>query len=157
MSAGDTEDGLVSELRELARRTTVICNKLIGDSGVTLAVSNLAPNYGAYARSIIRGRARLRRWLDADLIADPAFEILLDLYASGEEKSAVCLSGVGVRPGVPASTVLRWVELLEERGLIARSRDPDDGERFLLHLKSHTRELLSQWFAEISAASPPPR
>lgn len=97
-------------------------------------------------RSIQRARINRSRLFDPDLFADPAWDILLDLYASSLEQRRVSVAGLGAASGVPATTSLRWVTVLEERELIVRRTDPLDGRRVFVMLTAKGSSIMREYF-----------
>ena len=66
--------------------------------------------------SILRFRRARAEFFDAALFANPAWDMLLQLFAAKLAKRKMTLADFDV--GTPASTVARWASALEERGLI---------------------------------------
>lgn len=111
-----------------------------------------APHVGEdYVRSIIRARRRRANYFDADLFADPAWDILLDLYAGEISQRRSTVSSTCVAAAVPPTTALRWIGSLEARGLIQRRNDPLDGRRVYVSLTARALEALSNYFASLEA------
>ena len=105
---------------------------------------------GAYvARRLLSERARIGRYLDADLFADPAYDILLDLFVSGEEGRAVSMSNSACIARVPRTTALRWVRLLEERGLVELYADEGDRRSTLLRLSTSARASVMSYLRHV--------
>lgn len=75
----------------------------------------------------IESRKIRDRVLGEDLFFDPAWSILLELYVYHRRDTAVALTTLCAGSGLPPSTGLRWVTLLERRGLV--SREPDTFDR----------------------------
>ena len=90
--------------------------------------------------------AMARAWANALLATDgvfgsaltgtPAWAILIDLYISEADNRRVAISDACHAARIPATTALRWVNVLEERGYIYRRNDPKDGRRVFLRLTS---------------------
>jgi DNA-binding MarR family transcriptional regulator len=93
-------------------------------------------------RAMLASRRRRADYFDASLFADPAWDILLDLYAADQEGVSVSVSSLCIAASVPATTALRWIVRLEAVGLICREPDPFDGRRDFLQLKSHARDKM---------------
>lgn len=74
----------------------------------------------------IRARACRDRAFGDDLFFDPAWSIMLELYVHHRQQTAVSLTSLCVSVKIPPSTGLRWVSLLEKRGLVTREADPFD-------------------------------
>lgn len=88
----------------------------------------------AQTRQYLRAR-RLRDGLFPEgIFADPAWEMLLDLYACTMEGRKVCVSDACGAAGVPPTTALRWVDRLEDCGLVERRPDPVDSRRIYVEL-----------------------
>lgn len=68
-----------------------------------------------------------------------AWMILIDLFAN-EGQQHVSVSSACIASLSPPTTALRWIQTLEERGLIGRSCDNMDGRRTLLFLTDHGRQ-----------------
>ena len=91
---------------------------------------------------------RLRvKFFDQSLFADPAWDILLDLYRAHLAQQRICVTSVCFGAGVPVSTALRWLNALEERGLARRSHDPLDGRRYFVSLTEAGVSSMDGYFA----------
>lgn len=82
----------------------------------------------------IRARKRRDSVLGEDLFFDPAWSILLELYLHHRQRTAVSITALCIAAGVPSSTGLRWVTLLERRNLVARDPDPFDRRKIYARL-----------------------
>jgi DNA-binding MarR family transcriptional regulator len=95
---------------------------------------------------------KLRRmrahYLDPDLFADPAWDILLELYNARLRHKQVCVTSLCIASEVPASTALRWISLMVDRGLLERRDDPDDRRRAFVSLTEPVARRLSRFFAD---------
>lgn len=74
----------------------------------------------------IRSRACRDKAFGDDLFFDPAWSILLELYVHHRQRTATSITSLCLAAKVPPSTGLRWVALLEKRGLVIREADPFD-------------------------------
>lgn len=97
--------------------------------------------------------ARLRREIlfNSDLFADPAWDMLLDLYASHLEQVRVSVSSLCVAARVPATTALRWIARLEQDGLAVRANDPMDGRRNWIDLTGEGVDRMRRYFEMLPA------
>lgn len=102
-----------------------------------------------HVRSLIRQRRQRDRHFAADLFADPAWDMMLDLYAAHYEGRTVSVSSLCIAAAVPATTALRWIKTLVEEGLFVRISDPDDGRRIHVHLSEDARQRLDDYFDEL--------
>jgi DNA-binding MarR family transcriptional regulator len=98
-------------------------------------------------QKIIDARRLRAKFFDQNLFADPAWDILLDLYRAHLAQQRICVTSVCFGAGVPVSTALRWLNALEERGLARRSQDPLDGRRFFVELTEKGAAAMAGYFA----------
>jgi len=98
-------------------------------------------------RKIIEIRRLRAKFFDDSLFADPAWDILLDLYRAHLAQQRISVTSVCFGAGVPVSTALRWLNALEERGLARRSQDPLDGRRFFVELTQSGVSAMAGYFA----------
>jgi DNA-binding transcriptional ArsR family regulator len=103
------------------------------------------------AKAILKSRDSRERFFDADLFGEPAYDMLLDLFMSAEDKKAVSVSSACVAARVPQTTALRWISLLEKRGLVERAPDIQDGRRQLLRLTSVATESVRAFLSQTAA------
>ena len=89
------------------------------------------------------------RHFDADLFADPAWDILLDLAAARAERQQVSVTSLCIAAGVPATTALRWIGQMVDADLLVRVSDPHDRRRAYIALSDHTADALARYFSEI--------
>src|SRR3546814_17984132 len=69
-----------------------------------------------FARELLRFRRLRDRYFAGDLFADPAWDMLLDLYAARSQNShPVSVSSLCIASSVPATTALRWIKAMEEK------------------------------------------
>lgn len=71
---------------------------------------------------------------NADLFGEPAWDILLDLFIAGEIAKPVSVTSACIGASTPPTTALRWLCVLEKRGLVERIPDPHDRRRALMRL-----------------------
>ena len=85
-------------------------------------------------REFYVGRRRRARYLSADLFGEPTWDILLDLYVAARERRRVPTTSACIGAHVPPTTALRWLRILEMRGLVEREEDGRDGRRTFVRL-----------------------
>jgi DNA-binding MarR family transcriptional regulator len=103
------------------------------------------------ATAILAARRRREDMFGEDLFGDPAWDILLDLYASEARGVRVKTSSVGALAAISPTTSLRWLDILSERGLVLRTRDTGDGRRVFVQLSASGRNLLEALLDSFSA------
>lgn len=97
--------------------------------------------------SILFVRRARRTVLGEDLFSDPAWDILLELYAARLGRRRMSLSDLSRAIETPPSTTRRWVATLEERRLISSASDPTDPARVKLSAEgvSKMEHLADHW------------
>lgn len=83
----------------------------------------------AEIRAVIRARRLRGRFFTPELFADPAWDMLLDLFAAELEQRRVSVSSLCIAAAVPPTTALRWIGTMHEEGLFRREADPIDRRR----------------------------
>lgn len=73
--------------------------------------------YLDWARDQLRLRRRRSEMFSPDLWADAAWDITLELYASYYEGRSISLRQVSESAGIPEKTAIRWVDILQSRGI----------------------------------------
>ncbi len=101
----------------------------------------------ALVRRLIRLRRMREHFFAADMFADPAWDMLLDLYAARLERAQVSVSSLCIAAAVPATTALRWVKSMTDAGIFVRMADPHDGRRVFIALSEASAEALDRYFA----------
>jgi DNA-binding MarR family transcriptional regulator len=98
---------------------------------------------------ILRARLRRSEFFQGDLFADPAWDILLDLYRRdlAEPGAFTSISEILHPPGVGTTTVLRWLGKLEAQGYLKRTSDARDKRRTLVGLSRSAVSLMNRYFA----------
>jgi DNA-binding transcriptional ArsR family regulator len=88
----------------------------------------------AIARELYTMRRRRGRHLPDDLFGEPTWDILLDLYLAIGEGRRVPTTSACIGAHVPPTTALRWLRILEARGMVEREDDGRDGRRTFVRL-----------------------
>lgn len=97
-------------------------------------------------RRLIRKRRQRDQFFPSDLFADPAWDMMLDLYAAHYERREISVSSLCIAAAVPATTALRWIKTMVDDGRFVRVADPDDGRRIIVSLSDDTRCRLDEYF-----------
>lgn len=106
----------------------------------------------AMIRATIRARRMREQFFAADLFADPAWDMLLDLMAAKIEGGQVAVSSLCIAGAVPATTGLRWIKTLTDEGLFVRVADPHDGRRVFIELSDAAARGMSAYFRALDRA-----
>ena len=102
-------------------------------------------------RALLRLRRNRARFFDADLFADPAWDMLLELYAAELGQRRIDITTLCGGAAVPSTTALRWIGQLEARQLIKRQRDPLDRRRYYMSLTCMGLEAIESFFRAVPA------
>jgi DNA-binding MarR family transcriptional regulator/DNA-binding NarL/FixJ family response regulator len=111
-----------------------------------IADEDLPPVTAKQIRTTIRARRLREQYFAADLFADPAWDMLLDLAASRLEGRRVAVSSLCIAAAVPPTTALRWIKTLTDEGLFVRLADPDDGRRVFIELSEPAAAGVTAYF-----------
>lgn len=84
--------------------------------------------------------------LGADLFADPAWDLLLELYVAKAEDRALTIGEACIGARVSPTTGLRWIGELERAGCIEKVVDRVDRRRTFLQLTDRQTEALDHFF-----------
>ena len=98
------------------------------------------------AREWIRKRRHREHFFPPEIFADPAWDMLLDLYAAHYEGQVVTVSSLCIAGSVPTTTALRWVKVMRDQGWFIRTKDHEDGRRFFIHLSDRAISQLDAYF-----------
>lgn len=102
---------------------------------------------------VVRKAIRVRRmrdsFFDPQLFADPAWDMLLDLFAAHIEGEQVAVSSLCIAAAVPPTTALRWIKTMTDAGLFVRDADPGDGRRVFIGLSDKAVDALASYFAAV--------
>src|SRR3954467_8273413 len=83
---------------------------------------------------VIRARRKRTTLFGAELFADPAWDMMLELFLAELEGRRPAASELGYKANVPNTTSLRWTEKLEADGWLCRVPDPRDLRRVFIEL-----------------------
>jgi len=94
--------------------------------------------------------------LGAELFSDPAWDILLDVYAASARGEKIQISSLSPMSNVPSSTARRWAHKLIELGLLERVRDNGDQRRTYIELSEEGHARIMAFITRLIAKGPPP-
>lgn len=108
---------------------------------------SVCPTAAANARLAAWHRERRRELIGhPSLLANPAWDMLIDLFLHAGSGRQVPTSALCIGSGVPMSTALRLIAKLCESRIVARNPDPMDGRRKFITLPAQTLEGLNEYF-----------
>lgn len=155
------DDGSVAHLKSLIEEAARVAGKIALRSPSSAVLNRPSPSGTAahtvvdapYVRWVIRARRMRNRYFHGDLFADPAFDMLLDLYAARLEGKRVAISSLCIAAAVPATTALRWIKALTARGMFIRSADPRDARRVYIDLSDEAAHAAECYFSDVQRAA----
>jgi len=101
----------------------------------------------------IRGKF-FRQFSGEGLFEDPAWDMLLDLFAAELEGAQVSVSSLCIAAGVAPTTALRWIAKMTEMELFIRHPDPVDRRRAFMALSSQASEAMSAYMIAVRKLDP---
>lgn len=104
---------------------------------------------------IVKNRRDRREFFDEDMFADPVWDMLLDLAIASVRHEQVSVTSLCIASGVPASTALRWIAIMEERGLVTKRNDPLDRRRSYITLTHSALRNLARYFTRVNERALP--
>ena len=99
------------------------------------------------ARSALALRRRRERALGEQLFAEPAWDMLLDLYVRQSEGLRTTVSSACIGAAAPATTALRHLVVLEEHALVERHPAPGDARMSFVRLGQRTFDEMTALLA----------
>lgn len=100
------------------------------------------------ARKMVAARHLRLQLFPAGMFCEPAWDILLSLYSqpSGGYRS---ISTLAESSSAPVGTAIRWVQYLEEQGLVIREVNGGDRAGEIVHLTDKAYRALQFYLAQI--------
>ncbi len=141
----DEVSRIADQLARLASRQDVPMLPTLTDSSATETARSL--------REIIRKRQARKQFFPAELFADPAWDIMLDLAAARLEGKQVSVSSLCIAADVPTTTALRWIKGMTDAGMLARRSDPEDGRRSFIDLSDEAAEAMERYIALVEGGA----
>ncbi|NIJ08041.1 DNA-binding transcriptional ArsR family regulator [Sphingomonas vulcanisoli] len=139
---------LTDELRRIASR---IRDSVPSRRRERLSVDTIdQPDHLTLAEAMLSARRRIGNHFPPLLFADPARDLLLDLYASGLRGKPVSISSACIAAAVPATTALRWIKKLQRDGLVKLERDTADNRRVLIRLSEPAVSRVEAYVNEVA-------
>lgn len=100
--------------------------------------------------SQIANRQLIGRYIGFALAADPAWDMLLDLYLARYRSKDIAISSLASVANVPATTALRCIKAMMAQGLVYREADVSDGRRIYIRLTAKACTALTAIFDAIA-------
>jgi hypothetical protein len=101
----------------------------------------------AATRTYLANRRARESLFPGGWFADPAWDLLLDLFVAELEGEQVAVSSACIAAGVPTTTALRCLNRMCEAGFLIRTVDPEDARRSLVTLDPDCATKVGYWVA----------
>ena len=137
----------LAKLQAQAARLAEIIEAADGFAGEDLSANR--PCSDASIRAILQARLERNSCFPGELFSDPAWDMLLDLYAAELGQFRVSVTSLCIASNAPTSTALRWISTLERENLIERRPDPLDGRRFFMSLTPEAIKMFERYFSVV--------
>ena len=126
--------------------------RTVGPSSAASCLADDAPSEHRLrkaAASLAAARKQRSHALPGEILGEPAWDILLELFSHALPQS---MKSIGIGAGVPLTSTLRWVGLLERQGLLTQFPDPTDARRTLVRLTAQGQAKVAKAVNGIRAA-----
>jgi len=95
-----------------------------------------------WARKLLRARMKLAKLVPKGLFHDSAWDIMLELFISGEEGGVLHVKQLMIASGESSAAAMRRIDRLEEAVFIARTPDSLDHRRVIVQLTERGRTAM---------------
>jgi DNA-binding MarR family transcriptional regulator len=108
-------------------------------------------NYANLAERIYRSRRDRERMFADSIFADPAWDLLLDLFIRSERNEQVSISSACHASSVPEATALRYLKVLTEKKYVERISHPNDKRSTTLKMTPICTNLMTEFLENFRA------
>ncbi|WP_394657930.1 winged helix DNA-binding protein [uncultured Novosphingobium sp.] len=105
-----------------------------------------------FAEKLYNLRSARAETFGHDLFGEPAWDILLDLFIQKGRGRRVSVTSACIASNVPATTALRWISILGDRGLIEKRNDPEDKRRTFLEISERGLREMTHFLTNLSSS-----
>jgi len=136
---------------EVGRIASTLANlalqpELVSNSKHEAASSGNAEISVDAVRDAIRARRLRYQLFDKELFADPAWDMLLDLFQAELAQIRIPVSALCTAAAVPPTTALRWIKTMTDADLFRRRADAYDGRRIFMELSPAASAGMRRYF-----------
>ena len=154
MASSDNNDS-VTRQADLLRERLGSALRLVDElSGTPAPIQQNQPVTERTIRNMIRLRRNRDYFFDSELFADPAWDMLLELYACHLGQQRISVTSLCAGAAVPATTALRWIAALQAKDLVERRRDPIDARRYFISLTDAGLDAIEGFFRTVPSDKP---
>lgn len=99
----------------------------------------------AHANAVLADRRMRRQFLPEELFHEPAWDMLLALFVSRDDRLPMNIKALVSMSDAPVTTSQRWIEHLHKLKLIDRVIDPTDRRRVEISLSHSGNEAMRSY------------
>ena len=146
MRHGPTDSGNIMSMMEIQGQGIDSAFGCVEGLNAANSRSTRTAHSAVDVRRAIDERRNRDKFFAENLFADPAWDMLLELYAAELAQVRVAISSLCAGSAVPPTTALRWISTLERESLIYRRKDPMDGRRIFVALSAKGMISMEAYF-----------
>jgi DNA-binding MarR family transcriptional regulator len=98
------------------------------------------------ARAVVISRQTRKEFFASSIFGEPAWDMLLTLYVADREGMPVTVGRLAQLSDARLTTAIRWIEYLEQSGLVERRDHPHDARVVLIELTEPAVEKIEAYF-----------
>jgi len=106
-----------------------------------------------HARQIRFSRELRAKMFNRTIFGEPAWDILLALYVIDGDRRRLNTRELSELANLALTTALRWLNYLEEQGLIARKSNPFDQRMVYVEISDKGRSAMDDYLLQMSGAN----
>jgi hypothetical protein len=111
-----------------------------------------------WLKETYRRRSLRRRSFNPEYFSgEAAWDVLLDLAAAKIEGKRISVTSACIASGVPPTTALRWIALLEQDGMIIREDDYTDRRRVFVRISNIGMNSINSYYNTVHSYFSIPR
>ena len=140
---------LFSELQAIEARISQISEQSSALDEYLYANHEQRSFYAWVKTAYAERQARKLFFKNPDVLGEPCWDIILDLTKAELEGKRISVTSACIASGVPPTTALRWIAVLEKEGIIERSSDQQDKRRVFVRMSETGMRLIHAYYLRI--------
>lgn len=108
-------------------------------------------NYAELARKVYRARRLREKFLPSELLGEPVWDMLLDLYIAALEGRQISVTSACAASAVPQTTALRWLSLMEDRGFTRRREAKHDKRVHFVEITTEGARHMQNYLSRVDS------
>lgn len=99
------------------------------------------------ARIIFAARRKRSQIFGKGMFGEPAWDMLIALYAGDTDGARVTIGRLSELTEAPLTTAIRWLDYLEQQGLVHREPHPTDRRAIFVELTDKGRSVMERYLS----------